>query len=428
MRDDFFVNGVDGATGDYLPAPAVISTAADARSAARAEALGGVMGLPYGARPLDLASVGWALVTHPEETAMLEDALEPLLAQRRERLGGRAKQLRYEGQTRRRWLAEHGVGGSDIDPDRVPYYLLFAGSPQRIPFRLLHELAIDYVVGYLELDGPDDYRRYAESVVTWEEKPSRATPRVSFFGPRNDSATFLSADHLLTPLAQQIEGTSDIGDSATKPRLRQILRDGVDVLFTASHGIGFPAGDPRQTSRQGALVCQEWPGPGTIDEDHYFAAADVPEDAKIDGLISFHFACYGAGTPISDRFYKRTGEPAKVLAEKPFVSALAKRFLRNGALAFAGHVDRAWSFSIVSAAATEIAPFRNFLDHVLAGEPVGYAMRDFADRFATYSVELLRELERNEYEDVDPKTLRSLWTQVNDAEAYLVIGDPAVHL
>lgn len=435
--DGIVFNGVDGATGQYLQPSLsveelarVIETKDDAHLRARSQATGGTMGLPYGASPLDLTSVGWAIVAPDDEAAMIRDALAPLHAHREATVGPLVRFLTYSGQSRARWLSDHSVGVGDIDPTRVPYYLLWAGNSAKIPFRVVHELGVDYAVGRLECETAEEYHHYAEQVVAHEKATRAGAPRsVAFFGPRHDPATTLSADRLLTPLAAEFPDTNHIGSTATKACLAEILRQPPDVLFTASHGVGFPPDDPRQSANQGALLCHDWPGPGAIREEHYFRAADVPSGVDLGGLISFHFACYGAGTPAEDRFSKRGAGPPKVLARTPFLAALPKEFLRRGAVAVAGHVDRAWGFSIASEArATDIAPFRNFLDHVLAGEPVGHAMRDFADRFAGYSVQLTGELERSEFEDVPAAALVELWTKRNDAEAYLVIGDPATHL
>lgn len=434
-EDRLLVNGVDGASGEYLEPPRAMEEAVnhvearrDAVFAGRVQAEGGTYGLPPEVDPLDLGTTGWALVTHANEPEVLA-ALEPLVAHRKTR-SPLVRCLTYSSQRSSRWLAEQGIGVSDILPSIVPYYLLIAGSSSRIPFRFVHELGVDYAVGRLELDSVEDYRRYAKQLIAYESRAPLNGRKVEVFGPRHDSATNLSADRLLTPLAEEFATSKHIGDSATKATLRRILGDRPDVLFTASHGVGFPPDDPRQKDAQGALLCQDWPGPGAISSDHYFAASDVPDGARLDGMIAFHFACFGGGTPEKDRFFKRTDAPTKTLAKTPFIAALPKQLLRNGAIAVTSHVDRAWGYSIASATATatEIAPFRNFLTRVLAGEPVGHAMRDFADRFAKYSVLLTAELERAESEEVPAQELIELWTQRNDAEAYMVIGDPAAHL
>jgi hypothetical protein len=54
------------------------------------------------------------------------------------------------------------------------------------------------------------------------------------------------------------------------------------LFFSATHGVGFKLGDPRQINHQGALVCQDWPGPGKnipITDKFYFSADDISNEA-----------------------------------------------------------------------------------------------------------------------------------------------------
>jgi hypothetical protein len=264
------------------------------------------------------------------------------------------------------------------------------------------------------------------------------------FGTRHpgDRSTMLSADHLVTPLAAQPPAgfTVDplIGDRARKEALLEaIAPPGTRgdarppaLVFTASHGMGWSTPDARQAAAQGALICQDWkpltiPGPGD-----YLTGADVPSDARVHGSIVFHFACYGAGTPQHDRFLHEKGRPPSVIADKPFIAALPKALLahrRGGALAVIGHFERAWGCSIATPkAGPQLLPFRNALERLALGQPVGHAMKDFNERYAALSTTLAGMLEELEFgAAVDSEQLVKAWVERNDAEGYLVIGDPA---
>ncbi len=476
-----WLNGVDGISGLPLAGagrPARLPTlreGGDERSLARwfrrrLAALGARhWGLPLAIDPLDPAQAGWALVLHEAEPEPVRRALAPLLEHRCAALGAdRVRLLDYrDGEGWREWLARHRVEPGSVLPHRVPYYLLLAGNPDRIPFDFQNLLAVEYAVGRLAFDRPEDYARYAASLVEYETAAAVPNRRQAvFFAPRHldDPATAITADHLAAPLATGRTGVAAaaevlaagrpgpsglaerqgfasralLGAAATRANLADVLSPPPGepppaLLFTATHGVGFPAGHAEQRAAQGALLCQDWAGWGTIRRADYFAADDLPDDARPHGLIAFHFACYSAGTPAHDAFLHEPGSPPPVIAPQPFVARLAQRLLahpRGGALAVVGHVERAWGHSVVGAAGEpQRLPFENSLGSLLQGWPVGHAVRDFRQRFAALSAALSDQLERRGFGAGLPAAeLCQLWVERNDARNYAVLGDPAARL
>jgi hypothetical protein len=216
-----YANGIDATTGGYLlPAmtPAEIAAAArdELADPNRLAALTKVtnalttdhLGLPFDVDPLDLAQAGWGLVFSADEHPEVKAALAPLLGRRTEQVSdaARLKVLEYKtGESRQRWLARYGVAAGNIDPTRVPFYLLIVGCPSKIPLGVCRELAVEYAVGLLSFDTPAEYATYAASVVAVERNEIKPRSRqVTFFATRHgfDAATQLSADRLVKPLAE----------------------------------------------------------------------------------------------------------------------------------------------------------------------------------------------------------------------------------
>ena len=232
-----------------------------------------------------------------------------------------------------------------------------------------------------------------------------------------------------------------LADKATKQRLQRLMGgdDTPALLFTASHGIGFPKDDPLQLPHQGALVCQDWPGPfrhhGLIPEDFYLAGTkqDIGDDADVAGLIAIHFACYGAGTPRLDDFPHQAFINPESIAPHAFVAQLPKRLLAHpngGALAVIGHVERAWSYSFMwGRAGAQREVFRSTFQHLMEGRPLGAAIEFFNERYSEISTVLSAELEDVQFGKVpDHYELAGLWTANNDARNFVILGDPAVRL
>jgi hypothetical protein len=207
--------------------------------------------------------------------------------------------------------------------------------------------------------------------------------------------------------------------------------------------MGFPSGHAGQRDGQGALLCQDWGGPGSrIAREHYFAGDDLPAEADLRGMIGVLFACYGAGTPTRDEFTQRALGPAraKELAPAALVARLPQRMLGHaagGALAVVGHIDRAWGSSFVwhdpqrkVRTQRHLQVFESMLDALLGGKRLGYAMESFNVRYAELASDLNERLEQIQLYD-EPYAdgeLAHLWICSNDARNYAVIGDPAVLL
>jgi hypothetical protein len=468
--ETLFINGIDAETGQYLVPPLQLSEAATLlKGTSDDPAVTALLrriwrtisqphlGLPLDIRPESVPEAGWAIVFHHDEPPEVRDALAPLIAHRRQQVTdeSRFKVLEYRsGEGRAQWLARHGVGAGTVEPTKVPYYLLLVGSPEKIPFTFGHLLDVEYSVGLLHFDTPDEYARYAESVVRYETAAEVANAKeLAFFATRHDfdRSTQLSADRLVNPLAEGgFNSTSGVaerrdfrhrkiwGDGATKSALAGLFAPPAGTpppafLFTASHGVAFRPDNPRQLADQGALLCQDWPGFGGMTPEHYFAASDLPAEARVHGLVAFHFACYGGGTPAQDRFLHKPGLPPPVIAPRPFLAALPKALLTHpggGALAVIGHVERAWGYSFITPnAGPQLLPFENAIGRILIGQPVGYAMKDFNERYAALATSLSSMLEEVSFgAQVSDFELVASWAERNDAEGYIVLGDPAVQL
>jgi hypothetical protein len=351
------------------------------------------------------------------------------------------------GESARRFLARHGVGPGPADPARFPYYLLIVGDPESISYSFQHQLDVQFAVGRIHFDTLEGYASYARSVVAAETGQMTHPRRVAFFGTQHpgDQATQLSSTSLLQPLATKLTGDSDwsvqsvLGQDATKASLARLLggEETPSVLFTACHGIGFPKGDPRQLPHQGALACQDWPGPSVgqpISPAQYFAADDVGGDARLRGLIAIHYASYSAGTPRGDEFALQALQQPVDIAPVSFVARLPQRLLSHpagGALAAVGYAGRAWGYSSRSARTDEqrTRVFELLLWRLLGGDPVGHAMESVGQHYAELATSLSGELEGVTFGKVaDPADLSSLWTGTNDGRNTTIVGDPAVRL
>ena len=477
-----FCNGINGATGQFLTPPVSID---DVAALVRAEPqpdpdLTGsrrkgpdkIAALPFNIDPLDMSRSGWALV-FPEGTASaVRDALVPLLKHRQGQIpADRCKELEYKpGDNLRTWLLRHGVSTGRVAPSKVPYYVLLVGGPELIPFEFQYLLDVEYAVGRVAFDRPEQYRQYAESVVAYEK--TGAVPHgkeIVYWGTRHarDFPTQLSADSLITPLYAGVPNDPDEGEpaaalngfrsrclkgaDATKASLAEMLHAPASgqppaMLFTASHGLGWPRGDERQAAAQGALLCQDWSGFGAVKPAHYLGSGDIADDARVHGLVAFFFACFGAGTPMRNNYLfgpkqPPLDSPERLLADRPFVSPLPQRLLshpQGGALAVIGHVERAWAHSIQplddrNRPLPKVGPlltmFRNCVGRILGGQPVGHATKDISEKYATLSAYLLGLIgpDASGTSPTDQRLVNA-WIERNDAQNYVVLGDPAVRL
>ncbi len=465
--EKLYFNGINAVTGDYGLALTAEELAQMVQGIENEQFLSELQNKTQSDFPLrpdkspgDLSEAGWGIIFPEQSDPAIQEALHELIEWRRQQ--AQAQEEGYfrifagddgyrQGDTKDSFLSRHGVGPGMVDPDKgVPYYLLLVGSPGQIPYDFQYQLDVQFAVGRIYFDRPQEYANYARSVVTAEREGVALPRRISLFGVANedDKATALSSQHLVTPLLTTVQKQSDrlakkgagweiesyLETAATKTQLGDILNGGQApaLLFTASHGLEFPLGESRQIPEQGALLCSDWPGPvehrGPIPRDWYFAAEDLSSQTNLLGMIGFYFACYGAGTPHHNQFAKPGQTPAEI-APHPFLAALPTKMLglsKGGALAVVGHVERAWGYSISWPGLTEsITSFEVALRQLMKRFPIGYAIEAFDLRYAELATELTMLIDRREK---NRSKLTGTWTAHNDARNYVVLGDPAVRL
>jgi hypothetical protein len=464
MSDLLYFNGINGATGGYeLPptTPEILAEVIAGQEVDRGflndlkEKKEAHWALIEGVSPLDLAQAGWGVIFAHNADPAVKEALSELLDHRKKQAGERYREyvgadgFRVGADSKKDWLARHGTGPGPVDPNIVPYYLLIVGDPETIPYLFQTQLDVQYGVGRIHFDTLEEYAQYARSVVTAETKKLTLPKQITLFGTRaeGDAATTLSADSLVKPLSVSDKvgklpgwkANTLLEADATKANLSDLIngKSTPTLLFTGSHGMGFPNGDPRQLLHQGALLCQDWPGPGkwkeAIPDKFYFSGNDVSSDAKLLGSMAFFFACYGAGTPKLDQFAQQATKQRTEIAPNAFLAHLPKKLLghpRGGMLAVVGHVERAWGYSFMwDRAGAQIGVFKDTLTRLMGGQPIGFAFEAFNLRYAEIATELTPKIDDLNFgANVDKAELASLWTAEKDARNYVILGDPAVRL
>jgi hypothetical protein len=393
-----------------------------------------------------LREAGWAVLFAPQTHDAIRRAVEPLIAHRRRQVpADRFRVIDGQvGDTVRALLQRHGAVPGHVMPTRLPYYLLLVGGPREIPFVMQSLLDVDYAVGRLAFDHPEDYEQYARSVVAYETEYRAPNARaVAFWG---------LADQFLGPLAHGTPGeaghpeeppiTHVLGYGSvdlTGPHAAQTALAGVlegettsglipALLVAASPGIGagsLPA--------IGALLSREWSGNRPVHPHQFFAAADVSDRARPHGLVAILLAHYAGGLPV-----ELLDQPPAAPRGRPQhipcgIPDLAQRLLAHpsgGALAVLANVGPAVEFWTGEPGKPHpVGIFRNLVGRLLSGEPVGSATGDLSARYAALSSDLLEELERSPPEEWSKNAeVQRRRDERQSAGEFLVLGDPAVQI
>jgi hypothetical protein len=341
------------------------------------------------------------------------------------------------------------------DLERVPQYLLILGGPDRIPFQFQALLSTILSVGRLAFDDVADVQTYVDKILRLEQVKEPVVARKAiFFGTDGGfgDPTYYSRSHMVEPLATYV--TSDlkiptktmVGVDATKERLATSLAgERPSLIYTASHGAGSPT-QPLAVQRRinGAICCQQ-PNPKPKDDSWLFAAADVPTTTPfLEGAIFFQFACFGYGTPARSGFAHWVPNIPATNAESDFMSALPARLLAHprGPIAYVGHVDTAWLHGfddpknpgqLTKRWNDRMSPFRKAVTRLLATDPVGLAMKDMGLRYGFLNSSLATYVDHLNQGTVKltPQSQSRLATDFvtrNDAQNYLILGDPAARV
>ncbi len=467
-----YFNGLNGSTGDYGLPPMTHEELLrfimgqenqdhlDELRDRHAQSTITHYGVIPGVDPLNLAQAGWGVIFAHDANPAIKEALSELLQWRSQQAGPYFKvfegsngfqhdapQKKYESKLD--FLLRNGIAFGPADPEKVPYYLLLVGSPEVIPFEFQYQLDVQYAVGRIYFETVEEYANYARSVVQAEAKKLARPRTATFFSVTNpdDLPTRVSTHYLIRPLLADLQEKHDDwsfkvleGEQATKSRLVQMLngQEAPTLLFTASHGMEFDAGDPRQIAHQGAVVCQDWPGrvqwpPNTkpIPHDFYFAGDDLESTANLSGSMVFQFACFSGGTPQYSNFQRKSQVK---IAPHPFLAQLPMKMLsrpKGGALAVVGHVDRAWGYSFVwpglKKEQTDI--YMGMVSQLLNGNPIGATIEQFNLKYAEVSAFLQQiTIEMDAGATFNPEELVKWWTCNFDARNFAICGDPAVRL
>jgi hypothetical protein len=397
--------------------------------------------------------VGWTILVNrndPRQDAYLR-ILRPLALRRG--MPDPDQPLLFDGspyQDWHRWLLDNYTPPDLSDP---PLYVLIVGGPEQVPFRFQSFLDASAAVGRLDFDNLSELETYVAKIMALEDAPEPVVARETlFFAPDGgpEDATHFSRRFMAEPLARLTENEFGfttmriMQQDATRARLQEALGGAHPALvYTASHGLGAPYQPPEfQRQFNGAIVCQKEPGKAL--RERLFSAQDIPANEPfLEGAVFFQFACFGMGTPAQSDFAR--WDPVMVEQNAPvdFISALPKKLLAHprGPIAYLGHIDTAYLHGfddpddpdLEKRWSPRLKPYMDALQGLLTVQPVGLALQNMNTRYNNANAYLTNIFDSsfgngfNIRPDLMPR-IASTYIFRNDAQNYMVFGDPAVRL
>jgi hypothetical protein len=354
-----------------------------------------------------------------------------------------------KGESASDFLERHSVFPSLVSPGRLPFFLMLAAAPSEISFAFQYELDLFYAVGRLPFRSQERLSSYAEDVVDASRREPGPRNLATLFGPSHagDASTSQGTALFIDGLRRELFGLDEprrgrkrrnetapeievlLAGDATKGRLlRSLLQEQPPrLLISAGHGVLWSGLPELREARQGALVCQEWSGPGSgepLSRGHYIQAQDISNEANLQGLIAVLLACFSGGTPASDE-YAFIGTKKEHIPSRSFVAALPLRLLEKGAQAVIAHVDQAWPHSFLWRKRLHLAVHLLAMKRILQGSPLGWAKHAFDEAQARFAAQL------NLAQAAGPKSSDDItWLRIatNDMRGFILLGDPAVRL
>lgn len=402
----------------------------------------------------DPIQAGWSILVAKQDPRHNEiiEALKPLAHHRG--MEDPAAPLVFGGEPEDSWgdWLQDNYFARELEGKKVPQYVLLAGGPDVLPFRLQSLMDVVANVGRLDFESVDQFSQYAQKLVRLETAAAPVVKREAIlFAPDGGShdPTYFSREYMVKPLNEHIklqlnfETTALMGENATKAKLVEATQGAQPALvYTASHGLGL-TGDPIDKQKQfnGAVCCQ---ASGGLTLDDLFWADDVPmSEPFLEGSVFFQFACYGYGTPAQSDYTHWLNNVPKRYAEVDFVAALPKRLLAHprGPIAYVGHLDTAFLHGftdqndpyILERWHTRIQPFVHAVDQLLEVQPSGLAMEDMNKKYSVSNIMITSvydRLKRGTFKWT-PDTERRFvdtWIIRSDAQNYMIFGDPAARL
>lgn len=404
--------------------------------------------------PGDPRVAGWTYLVSSGDPNRddIEQVLKPLTDHRC--MAEPANPLLYNGESPNEWFEwlHENYYALDLEGKQVPQYILIVGGPQQIPFHFQSVLDTVANVGRVEFDTLDDLEQYVNKLIRIETAAEPlVTKEAFFFAPDAGlpDPTFFSREFMVKPLAEythdELGFTTHmiLGDDATKANLKTaVSAKNPALVYTASHGLGATDEPFELQKRYNGAICCQHTGPLTMDS--LFSADDIPLDKPfLEGAVFFQFACFGYGTPAeSDYAHWLDGVPERYTKED-FVAALPKRLLAHpkGPIAFIGHLDTAFLHGfadvedpfILERWHSRIAPYKKAVDQLLSTQPSGLSMKDMNMRYSVCNALITHTYDRQRRGKLvwTPKLearFLDYWITRGDAQNYMILGDPAVHL